>query len=135
METFYYGGIEDSLFTIVPIIIIIGFILVFGLIAFHAVQGAIQWKENNESPVLTVEATLVTKRDEIHRHHHTENDQLMSTTYSNYYATFQLESGDRMEFQINGKEYGLLVEKDFGKLTFQGTRYLGFERINKTITE
>lgn len=130
METFYYGGIEDSLFTIIPIIIVIGFVLVFGLIAFSVVQGALQWKANNDSPVLTVEATLVTKRDEIHRHQSTDN-QLMSSTYSNYYATFQVESGDRIEFQVNGKEYGLLVEKDFGKLTFQGTRYLGFERINK----
>lgn len=135
METFYYGGVEDSLFTIVPIIIVIGFILVFGLIIFQAVQGAKQWKDNNKSPVLTVEATLVTKRDEIQRHNHTSDEQWMSTTYSNYYATFQVGSGDRMEFQINGKEFGLLVEKDFGKLTFQGTRYLGFERINKMIIQ
>lgn len=33
-----------------------------------------------------------------------------------------------MEFEIPGDVYGMLVEGDFGKLTFQGTRYLGFER-------
>ena len=27
-----------------------------------------------------------------------------------------------------GHEFGMLVEGDRGKLTFQGTRYLGFER-------
>jgi len=31
-------------------------------------------------------------------------------------------------FKVRSTEYGLLVENDIGKLTFQGTRYLGFER-------
>ncbi|NMA03148.1 MAG: DUF2500 domain-containing protein, partial [Clostridiales bacterium] len=44
-----------------------------------------------------------------------------------YYVTFQVESGDRMEFRVSGKEYGLLAEGDVGKLTFQGTRYHEFE--------
>ncbi len=52
----------------------------------------------------------------------------MAHTYSRYYATFQVESGDRMEFQVQDTDYGLLVEGDRGKLTFQGTRFLGFER-------
>lgn len=34
-----------------------------------------------------------------------------------------------MELRVNGSEFGLLVEGDYGKLTFQRTRYLGFERI------
>jgi hypothetical protein len=33
-----------------------------------------------------------------------------------------------MELRVDGEEYGLLVEGDQGLLTFQGTRYLGFER-------
>ena len=45
-----------------------------------------------------------------------------------YYATFQFDSGDRMEFAIDGAEYGMLAEGDAGQLTFQGTRYLGFVR-------
>ena len=52
----------------------------------------------------------------------------MHSTYTHYYATFEVESGDRMEFELRGSEYGLLAEGDLGKLTFQGTRYLGFER-------
>ncbi len=42
--------------------------------------------------------------------------------------TFQVESGDRMEFSVTGSEYGMLAEGDTGKLSFQGTRYLSFER-------
>ena len=51
-----------------------------------------------------------------------------TTTSTTYYVTFQVESGDRMELNLSGQEYGLLAEGDRGKLTFQGTRYLGFER-------
>ena len=33
------------------------------------------------------------------------------------------------ELKVQGTEYGMLIEQDKGKLTFQGTRYLGFKRI------
>ena len=42
--------------------------------------------------------------------------------------TLQLAGDDRMEFYIPDTEYGFLVEGDHGNLSFQGTRYLGFER-------
>ena len=52
----------------------------------------------------------------------------MAHTFTTYYVTFQVESGDRMELRLSGTEYGQLAEGDTGKLSFQGTRYLGFER-------
>ena len=52
----------------------------------------------------------------------------MTNSSTWYYATFQVESGDRMELTVSGSDYGYLVEGDHGKLTFQGTRFLGFER-------
>jgi len=52
-----------------------------------------------------------------------------TTTSTRYFATFQVESGDRMELQMNGQDYGMLVEGDRGRLTFQGTRYLDFQRM------
>ena len=44
------------------------------------------------------------------------------------YVTFQVESGDRIEFIVTGSEYGMLAEGDRGKLSFQGTRYFSYER-------
>ena len=32
------------------------------------------------------------------------------------------------EFLVSGTEYGMLAEGDSGELTFQGTRYLNFQR-------
>lgn len=115
------------MFNVIPVIVVIGFIFVFGTFIARSVQGAKQWKRNNESPVLTVNAVMVTKRMNIDYHHH-NNDMHHTYSSTTYYATFQVESGDRMEFKVSDAEYGLLVEKDNGRLTFQGTRYLGFER-------
>ena len=42
--------------------------------------------------------------------------------------SFEVKSGDRMELAVTGKEYGQMVEGDVGELSFQGTRFLGFER-------
>ena len=123
-------GAFDAMFTIVPVIVVIGFIIVFGSILIRGVQGAAQWKKNNDSPVLTVEAEVVAKRLDVHTHRRAGTEHHARRTYSRtyYYATFQVESGDRMELEVPDSEYGLLVEGDRGKLTFQGTRYQGFRR-------
>ena len=125
-----YGGLADAMFSIIPVIVIAGFIFVFGTIIVRSIQGAKQWKRNNDSPVLTVEAVVVTKRADVHHYQSSTGTDTMHHTSSSttYYATFEFSSGDRLEFQIRDSEYGMLVERDRGKLTFQGTRYLGFER-------
>ena len=101
------------------------FILVVGVFVVTIVKGISQWNKNNHSPRLTVPATVVAKRTNVSHHHHNHGGSTRSTTY---YVTFQVESGDRMELHVAGHEFGLLVEGDHGNLTFQGTRYLGFER-------
>ena len=49
-----------------------------------------------------------------------------------YYTTFEVESGDRMELAVSGQDFGMLAEGDTGRLTFQGTRFKGFERVKET---
>lgn len=110
------------------------FILVIGIFIVAFVKGMGQWRKNNASPRLTVEAKVVAKRHDVSHHHHASAGDITgahgyhTTTSTSYYVTFQVESGDRMEFMVNGSEYGMLLEGDSGRLTFQGTRYLGFER-------
>lgn len=123
-----YGGM-DAMFTIIPAFIFLIFVFIIGAIIVSAVQGTKQWKKNNDSPVLTVDATVVTKRADVHTHHDTGTDSFDHVSSSTtYYVTYEVVSGDRMEFKVRDNEYGMLVENDVGKLTFQGTRYLGFER-------
>ena len=105
------------------------FFLVFGVIIFTFIKGIGEWNKNNNSPRLTVDARVVTKRNQVSHHHHNHGGTGMHTTHSTtYYVTFEVESGDRMELHVSGQEFGMLVEGDFGKLTFQGTRYISFER-------
>ena len=114
-------------FNIMGIFVTLMFVVVFGLFIVVAVKGISQWNKNNHSPRLTVPATVVAKRTNVSHHHHHNN--MHHTTHSTtYYVTFQVQSGDRMELHVTGQEYGLLVEGDQGSLSFQGTRYLGFER-------
>lgn len=112
-----------------PIMFITVFVIVIGTFIVTGVKGISQWNKNNHSPRLTVQAKVVAKRNHtsVHRHRHA-GGHTHRTTSSSYYVTFEVESGDRMELQMDGMEFGLLVEGDEGKLTFQGTRYLGFER-------
>ena len=117
-------------FSIFGIIWVVMFLLVFGIILFALITGIRQWNKNNHSPRLTVPATVVSKRTNVSHHHHNHGTGHVghSSTSTSYYVTFQVESGDRMELHVAGQEYGLLIEGDRGSLTFQGTRYLGFER-------
>lgn len=44
------------------------------------------------------------------------------------FERYSVVGGNRMELRLSGTEYGQLAEGDTGRLSFQGTRYLGFER-------
>lgn len=115
----YFFPEFDKLFMIVFTLIIVTFVI--GLASMIKT-----WFTNNASPRLNVNATVVGKRKSVT--HHTNNQGMGTTTSTTYYVTFEVDSGDRMEFYVSGREYGLLVEGDRGELFFQGTRYLEFNR-------
>ena len=118
-----------GMFNAFGIMFTIVFVLVIGTFIVIAVKGIGQWNKNNHSPRLTVPATVVAKRTNVSHHRHGGvNDHHHHHTSTSYYVTFQVESGDRMDLHVAGTEYGLLIEGDRGNLTFQGTRYLGFDR-------
>ena len=108
-------GIMDALF---PILFLGMFGLVFGMIISTLVKNGKQERKNDASPRLTAEATVVTKRTHVRGDH----------AHTTYFATFQFESGDRLEMEIPRDRFGYLVEGDKGKLHFQGTRFLDFQR-------
>ena len=119
-----YGffGIMDTIF---PVMFVGVFLLVAGMIIVTLVRSASEWSANNHSPVLSVDAKVVSKRTNVSAHANQNGGHSSSTIY---YVTFQVESGDRMELSVKSSEYGMLAEGDSGRLTFQGTRFLGFER-------
>jgi hypothetical protein len=116
-------------FVLFRIMFALAFFLVIGMFLVFAVKGIAQWNQNNHSPRLTVPAVIVAKRTNVIRHHHGgAGGHHHHHTSTSYYVTFQFGGGDRMELLVSGSEYGMLMEGDQGDLSFQGTRYLGFER-------
>ena len=126
-----FFGWFNTVFSIVFPLIFFGLMCLF---IFTLISNLRTWNKNNHSPRLSVPAAVVAKRTDI-SHSDAANAGDLSgahgyrtSTYTSYYVTFQVESGDRMEFEVDGSDYGLLVQGDIGKLSCQGTRYLGFER-------
>ena len=65
----------DPMSIIVPIV----FIIVIGIIIFSLGQGFVTWNKNNQSPRLTVDATVVAKRTDVTHHHNGDNMATHST--------------------------------------------------------
>ena len=124
-------GFMDTAF---PVMFTIVFVLIFGMIAVTLVRGIGEWNKNNHSPRLVVDAEVVTKRADVSHHAHPNAGDTSGahgfhhTSSTTYYVTFEVKGGERLEFAVPGAEYGQLVEGDRGELTFQGTRFLSFER-------
>ncbi len=124
---FWFGF--DTGFDIMRVFVFAIFAIVIVCFIALAVKGIGTWHKNNNSPRLTVQAAVVAKRQNTDVHHHSNNNGGMHTsTSTHYYVTFQFDSGDRLELHVPGREYGMMAEGDVGDLTFQGTRYLGFDR-------
>ena len=109
MDNFFFGGGFSVLFVIV-------FLLILGMFIFVFVSNIARAARDRASPRLTVQARVVAKRAQVWNH------------YTYYYATFEVESGDRMELSLDGEDFGLLAEGDSGELTFQGGNFRSFER-------
>ena len=102
------------------IFLVIWFILFFWIIG----KGIAQFIENENSPVLTVPATIVDMRRKTHHHHHKHGHHHSHS----YHVTFEMENGERLELRVKRYEYNELSIGDRGMLTHQGTRYQGFAR-------
>lgn len=112
----------EGMFTLV-------FVLVIGLFIYAVVQAIARKQKNDASPRLTVLARVVSRRQEVTHHARNMNDGVYHTSSTTrYFVTFQVESGDRLELQLDGSDFGMLAEGDEGRLSFQGTRFLEFQR-------
>ena len=131
MGGFGMHGFGMGAFSIFQIMFYLVFFIVIGTLIVRIVRGASTWHKNNQAPVLTVNAKVIAKPTNVsvHHHNHGSNQGMHTSSSTSYYVTFEVKSGDRMEFMVSGQEFGLLVEGDYGELTFQGSRYKSFERV------
>lgn len=101
------------------------FILIIGLMLSIVIR---QWQRNRHSPRITIRAAVAAKRTRETRHLNQGGAVPHVERNRTFYVTFQTEYGDRFEFFVRKREYYRLKQGDCGVLTFQGARYLGFER-------
>ena len=102
----------EVIFAIFPLF----FIAVFGVMIFILVKAFQQSQEYKKHPIVTVFAKVLDKR------------MVVRNDYSYDYATFELDSGDRHELRLPRESAGLIIENDQGQLTFQGDKFISFER-------
>lgn len=128
MDYYVGGGPSYDLFSVMFFIV---FFLIVGTIVVSAIRGMAEWSNNNKQPVLDVDCKVVSKRVNVSRnsgHHDADGHYHGGSSSTTYYVTFEVNSGDRMELVVGGRDYGMIAEGDCGTLKFQGTRFLEFNR-------
>ena len=101
---------------------IVIFVIAAGIILFTMGKGIAEWANNNRKPVLTDMSKAVAKRT------HVWGGGNNTSASTSYFITFEFENGERHEFAVKSKQYGMIAEDDVGLLTYQGTRFHDFER-------
>ena len=115
-------GLFGAFDTLFPIFFFIVFAMVIGTFVVVLGKSTARGIKNSAAPRLTTQARVVNRRENYRRH---SRDM---AGWTDYYVTFEVPSGDRMELEMSGEQYGLIAEGDQGQLTFQGTRFISFER-------
>lgn len=104
--------------------IITVFVTIFLIITVQLVKFVYEWLKNNASPIVSKQVKVVAKRVDY-------EGSTSGPGYTLYFITFEdTHTGERKEFKVKSKHYGVIAEGDCGILTHQGTRFLHFE-INK----
>ncbi|MDO4788497.1 MAG: DUF2500 domain-containing protein [Johnsonella sp.] len=103
------------------------FVVAVGAILLIFVFRLRTWDRDNKSPRLTVDARVLSKNEKTTSEEKVDKQgHYYYLNIPHYFLTFQVESGDKMSFEVGEGDYRTVSEGDFGKLSFQGTRYFGF---------
>jgi hypothetical protein len=113
---------DNFMFSTFPFFIFIFFAIFLMIFITSLVKGLGQYFKNNSTPENIAPARLVAKRT------HTWGGHGNMSAHTSYYATFETETGDRLELSVGSKFTGMHVEGDAGILTHRGTRFISFER-------
>lgn len=128
MEEFNLSGVLDRIF---PAVLAVAFGLAAIAVLVLTVKLTLYLYAYFKSPRKTLKAVVVGKRADVSCDHgwtKANGRDGKFHTYSTYFTTFEMENGDRIELEMQGPAYGLLVNGDVGELTFKGSRYIDFER-------
>ncbi|WP_409484426.1 DUF2500 domain-containing protein [Arsenicicoccus dermatophilus] len=113
------GGGFASIFAVVPVLVLLGFVVVVGSIVYRAVRYAAATPQ-------TERAVCVAKRLRVSGGGSVGDVRSRAST--SYFATFDLADGRRLELQVPERDYGLLAEGDRGTLTWRDVVFTSLMR-------
>lgn len=117
---FFEGSWFFGAFQVIFFVIFFG---VLGVFIVTSIKGIGRWLNNNRQQVFSDPVRVLDKRT------HVWGGSGNSRAHTSYYVTFEFENGDRQEFMVPGEMYGQTAAGDTGTLTWQGTRFHDFQRV------
>lgn len=135
-----FFGIWSIISIVILIVFIISAVIIFR--TFQKTAGnltgnmASVWRSDINSPRMTVSAEVVSKRTDVQRRRTGKFGEFVGPERYTvreipfYYVSFRTDSGDLTELRVTSAEYSLLVVGDRGKLSYQGSCLLSFERLS-----
>jgi len=120
-------------FTAVGLILILLTVLCITIVM--AIRSRVRRIENDHSPILTVNAKVVSKRSDVDSHMtHDYTPAYNSESPMAYLLTFELTGHAPLELRVPDNDYWTFEVGDTGRLTYQGTRYEGFVKLNNQLS-
>jgi hypothetical protein len=118
-----------SRFTLFSALFAVVFFGIFILIGYMLVKSFAERSRNNSSPIVTSRVTITAKTtNTAYRGNYIPDNINVQTPYNTYFITFEFVNGNRAEFNVPRSDYAYISEHDTGILTYQGSRYINFER-------
>lgn len=99
--------------------------LVVGGFLYVIIKGITTTVANNAAELIEQKCRVVDKRTEV------SGGSGESSASTSYYTTFEFEDHSRIELYVRGTQYGLISVGDVGYLTYQGTRFKNFTRVQE----
>jgi hypothetical protein len=120
------GGSFNFMFTLVPVLIFIVFIVIIGVIIFNLVG----YLKNARSPKESTYARVAAKRMDVRQFSQSNNETgaVSNSSRTYYYITLEFDNGSRKEYLDVKELYGLVAEGDTGYAQIQGEWIVAFER-------
>ena len=110
---------------------LISFVIMFILVVCFMIVIIVRQKiHNKNAPRIVTVATIQDKKIfEYYTRERSASGMMHKEVHHLYYIIFSLEGGDSIKLQVSKEQYNKLKNNATGKLTFQGTQYLGFKSV------
>ncbi|HNR03654.1 MAG TPA: DUF2500 domain-containing protein [Bacillota bacterium] len=117
----FTNSFNDFLFSVVPFFMFIIFVIVTMTFITSFTEGLGQYLRNKSAPKKTIPARLAAKRT------HDWGGYGDTDIRISYYAAFETENGERLEFPVSSSFSEMYAEGDTGMLTYKGTKFIDFK--------